>query len=100
MEAVEKGESRQEMHEIVKLHSVEAGKIVKNDALENDLLRRLADDERIPFNFDELQTMTEDLLQFTGRAVQQTEEFLEEVVYPLLQDNSRDFQPINASLQV
>jgi len=100
MEAVEKGESRQEIHEIVKLHSVEAGKIVKNDALENDLLRRLADDNRIPFNFDELQTMTEDLLQFTGRAVQQTEEFLEEVVYPLLQDNSRDFQPINASLQV
>ena len=100
MEAVEKGESRQEMHEIVKVHSVEAGKIVKNDALDNDLLRRLADDDRIPFNLDELQAMTEDLLQFTGRAVQQTEEFLEEVVYPLLQDNSRDFQPINASLQV
>ena len=100
MEAVEKGESRQEMHEIVKVHSVEAGKIVKNDALDNDLLRRLADDDRIPFNLDELQAMTEDLIQFTGRAVQQTEEFLEEVVYPLLKDNSRDFQPINASLQV
>ncbi len=100
MVAVEKGESRQEMHEIVKVHSVEAGKVVKNDALDNDLLRRLADDDRIPFNLDELQAMTEDLIQFTGRAVQQTEEFLEEVVYPLLKDNSRDFQPINASLQV
>jgi adenylosuccinate lyase len=100
MEAVKKGMSRQEMHELIKIHSVEAGKAVKNQALDNDLLDRLAADERIPFSADELHEMTSDLLQFTGRAVQQTEEFLQEVVYPLLEQNRGVYTPLKATLNV
>jgi adenylosuccinate lyase len=100
MEAVKKGMSRQEMHELIKIHSVEAGKAVKNQALDNDLLDRLAADERIPFSADELHEMTSDLLQFTGRAVQQTEEFLQEVVYPLLEQNRGAYTPLKATLNV
>ncbi len=100
MEAVEKGKSRQEMHEIVKVHSLAAGKIVKDEAGENDLLQRLGDDERIPFSHDELQSMTADFLQFTGRAEQQTEEFLNEIVYPLLEKNKDKIQTVDSTLSV
>ena len=100
MDAVEKGESRQEMHEVIKVHSVAAGKVVKDQAGENDLLRRLGDDDRIPFTANELQAITSDLLQFTGRAQQQTEEFLSEIVYPLLEENKDQMQAVDSTLNV
>ncbi|HID02041.1 MAG TPA: adenylosuccinate lyase, partial [Desulfobacterales bacterium] len=76
MEAVEKGESRQEMHEVVKEHSLAAGKVVKEEGLDNDLLKRLADDERIPFSYDALLELVGDYTQFTGRASAQTDEYI------------------------
>lgn len=100
MAAVARGQSRQLMHEIVKEHSVAAGKKVKIEAQENDLLERLARDERIPFSLDELQAMTSDLLQFTGRASQQTTEFLEEIVKPRLADYENTYTKMNARLTV
>ena len=100
MEAVEKGESRQEMHEVIKVHSIAAGKVVKDKAAENDLLHRLGEDDRIPFSHEELLALTEDLLQFTGRAEQQTEEFLNEIVNPLLEQNRERFQAVNSELNV
>ncbi|MCP3891313.1 MAG: adenylosuccinate lyase [Desulfobulbaceae bacterium] len=100
MEAVEKGESRQEMHEIVKEHSLAAGREVKELARENDLLERLANDNRIPFELNELQGMISDYSQFTGRASKQTEEFLQEVVSPLLDDNRNRMIDIDSSLNV
>ncbi len=100
MEAVAKGHSRQEMHELIKVHSVAAGAAVKNEALENDLLHRLGEDDRIPFTHEELLAMTDDLLPFTGRAVQQTEEFLNEIVHPLLDQNKERFRPLDATLSV
>ncbi len=100
MEAVERGKSRQEMHEVVKEHSVAAGKAVKEEGRENDLLVRLAEDERIPFSMEELQEMIGDYQQFTGRAAQQTEEFLAEVVAPVLQRYSDQIGEYDASLSV
>lgn len=100
MDAVEKGESRQEMHELIKVHSIAAGKVVKDQAGENDLLQRLGDDERIPFSHGELLEMTEDILQFTGRAAQQTEEFLSEIVHPLLEENKNSYQAVDSELSV
>jgi adenylosuccinate lyase len=100
MEAVAKGKSRQEMHEVVKIHSVAAGKVVKEEGKDNDLFERLADDDAIPFSLKELEEMTADLLQFTGRAQQQTEEFLQETVNPLLEKNKSYMETINSSLSV
>jgi adenylosuccinate lyase len=100
MEAVKRGESRQEMHEIVKEHSLAAGKIVKEQGKDNDLFVRLAGDDRIPFSLQELEAMISDYSQFTGRAKEQTEEFLQEVVYPLLEKNSGQMKKIDASLTV
>lgn len=100
MEAVEKGESRQHMHEVVKEHSIAAGKMVKDQGQENDLFERLAQDRRIPFDLGELNEMTRDLAQFTGRAEQQTTEFLNEIVYPILEANKSQMGKMDSSLQV
>src|SRR5210317_23811 len=54
MAGVEKGKSRQELHEIIKVHSLAAGKVVKEEGKENDLLERLANDPDIPFTANEL----------------------------------------------
>lgn len=84
MACVEKGESRQEMHELIKIHSVAAGKIVKEEGLDNDLLTRLGNDPSVPFSRDEILELIKDSNLFTGRAKEQTDEFLEEVVRPVL----------------
>ncbi len=84
MACVEKGKSRQEMHEVIKLHSVEAGKVVKEKGKDNDLLQRLAANESVPFSLEELEAMVGRGHDFIGRAEKQTEEFLEEVVQPKL----------------
>ena len=100
MKAVEKGQSRQHMHEVVKEHSIAAGKMVKDQGQENDLFARLAQDSRIPFDLGELNEMTRDLVQFTGRAEQQTTEFLNEIVYPILEENKSQMGKIDSSLHV
>ena len=100
MEAVEKGESRQEMHEIIKKHSLEAGRIVKEEGKENDLLDRLAEDIRIPFSRNDLNTLVGDYSQFTGRAEKQTEEYLNEIVKPLLEKKKGMKKEINYKLKV
>lgn len=100
MEAVAKGKSRQEMHEVIREHSFAAGRVVKEEGLDNDLLHRLAEDERIPFSLAELQAMVNDYHQFTGRARQQTEEFLAEVVSPLLRSNADCRGAVDATLSV
>jgi len=84
MEAVNRGMSRQDIHEIVKEHAVAAGRAVKEQGEDNDLMRRLADDDRVPFSFDELEEIIGDQSGFVGRAPEQTEEYLKETVYPLL----------------
>jgi len=100
MAAVEKGESRQEMHEVVKEHSFAAGRVVKDEGGGNDLLERLADDSRVPFSLAEINEMISDYNQFTGRAAEQTAEYLAEVVYPLLEANKSAMRKIDSTLSV
>jgi adenylosuccinate lyase len=100
MEAVEKGKSRQEMHEVVKEHSLAAGKVVKEQGQDNDLLERLAQDDRIPFSFDEIMALVGDYHQFTGRASAQTDEYIREVVAPLLAAREDQMGEVDSSLSV
>ncbi len=100
MEAVAQGESRQEMHEVVKEHSLAAGKVVKEEGLDNDLLQRLADDERIPFSLDQLMDLIGDYGQFVGRAPAQTDEYIREVVVPLLAAREDQMGVVDSSLSV
>jgi adenylosuccinate lyase len=100
MAAVEKGESRQDMHEVIKEHSFAAGKVVKEHGGENDLLIRLASDENIPFSLDEIEAIIGDFSQFTGMAAEQTEKYLTDTVVPLLKANRDSMTEIDSSLFV
>ncbi len=100
MAGVEKGRSRQELHEVIKMHSLAAGKAVKEDGSDNDLLQRLADDPDIPFTADELDSMIGDFQQFTGRAEQQTEEYLSACVKPRLKPYEEIIGMVDSELSV
>jgi adenylosuccinate lyase len=100
MAGVEKGKSRQELHEIIKMHSLAAGKIVKEEGKNNDLLQRLAADDNIPFTLSELETMISNFQQFTGRAKEQTEEYLNEIVIPRLNPYKSILGKVDAELSV
>ena len=73
---------------------------MKYQGLDNDLLQRLAEDRRIPFTLEELSALTDSTLQYTGRAPQQTEEFLSEIVYPLLAANKDLISSVESALNV
>ncbi len=80
MEAVAAGGDRQQLHERIRQHSQEAAAVVKQEGRPNDLLQRLADDEL--FAGVDLAGML-DASQFVGRAPEQVQQFLDEVVSPI-----------------
>jgi len=100
MACVERGKSRQEMHEIIRDHSVAAGLAVKQQGLKNDLLNRLAQDKRVPFEIDELTGLIENYTDFTGRAPEQTREFLDETVAHILDRYAHMIGDADSSLSV
>ena len=83
MEAVKRGGDRQSLHEKIRVHSMEAGKRVKVDGLNNDLIDRIANDEAFGMTKEEI-TETMKGENFVGRAPQQTAEFVEEHIRPIL----------------
>jgi len=89
MEAVKKGGNRQEMHEIIRVHSMEAGKRVKMEGKSNDLLERLAKDDRVPLSMEEIKSLLNPK-DFIGRASEQVEEFINEEVQPIIDKYSKD----------
>ena len=83
MDAVKRGGNRQELHERIRVHSMEAGRIVKEEGGENDLIQRIASDPA----FGVTEADLSDVLRperYVGRAPEQTQEFLDEVVRPKL----------------
>jgi len=84
MAAVEKGASRQEMHEVIREHSVEAARGVKLEGRPNDLIDRLAADPRLPLDKEALGAIACDATRFVGRAGEQVEAFLATAVRPEL----------------
>lgn len=100
MACVERGKSRQEMHEVIREHSVAAGLNVKMEGKSNDLLQRLASDSRIPFTLPELDALLGNYQQFTGRATMQTTEFIKEQVAPILERYKDMLGKVDATLKV
>lgn len=85
----EKGGDRQELHEAIRKHSVAAATVVKEQGGENDLLDRILADSVFGLTRAELDSIM-DVRQFVGCAKEQTEEYLSEVVRPLLEANGAD----------
>ena len=86
MDAVKAGGDRQELHEKIRSLSMEAGRRVKQEGLDNNLLELIAADPAFKLSLEELQAAM-DPRRYVGRAPQQTEEFLAEVVSPILEEN-------------
>ena len=86
MDAVQAGGDRQDLHEAIRQHSMEAGKQVKVEGKENDLLKRIAADPRFNLSLQQLESIMEPK-NFIGRASEQTVEFFTEWVDPILQSN-------------
>ncbi len=83
MEAVKRGGDRQELHERIRVHAMEAGRAVKEEGKPNDLLERIAADPAFHVELTALQAAMKPE-NFVGRAPQQTSAFLEGVIRPLL----------------
>ncbi len=98
MDAVKAGGDRQEMHEKIRQLSMEAGKHVKEDGGENNLLELIAADPAFHLSFEELQASM-DPKKYVGRAPRQVENYLNQVVRPLLEEN-KDIIGMEAEINV
>ncbi|HOQ01760.1 MAG TPA: adenylosuccinate lyase [Acetivibrio clariflavus] len=86
MEAVKRGGDRQELHERIRVHSMEAAKKVKAEGQRNDLIERIAQDPAFNLNIDEIRSVLEPK-NYIGRAPSQVVEFINEVVKSILEKN-------------
>ena len=86
MDAVKAGGDRQELHERIRELSMEAGRNVKVEGKDNNLLELIAADPSFNLTLEELKK-TMDPKKYVGRAPQQVEEFLDEVIRPVLEEN-------------
>ena len=89
MDAVKAGGDRQELHERIRTHSMAAAKTVKEEGKPNDLLHRIAEDSAFNISEEEISKIIKPE-NFTGRAEQQTLDFISEVIAPILRENSED----------
>ena len=86
MDAVKAGGDRQELHERIRVHSMAAGKVVKEEGKPNDLLDRIAADPAFNVTREDLDRVMKPE-NYVGRAPQQTEEYLRDVIRPILDEN-------------
>ena len=85
MDLVKKGGDRQEIHEKIRVHSIAAGKRVKEEGLDNDMLERICNDPTLDITMEELKAILIPS-KYIGRCVEQVERFLKNEVDPLLED--------------
>ncbi len=89
MESVKRGGDRQQLHEIIRVYSHEAAAKVKLEGKRNDLIDKIAADDRIPLTKEEILSEL-DPVKYIGRCVSQTEEFVRNVIEPILKKYSTD----------
>ena len=97
MYCVKKGGDRQSLHERIRQHSVAAAKAMKNDGKDNDLISRILEDTSFGITEEEMQSILQ-AGSFTGRAKEQTEEFLADVKELL--DENRDLLGADVKIPV
>ncbi len=98
MDAVKSGGNRQELHEKIRTYSMEAGAVVKKEGKPNDLVDRIAADPAFGKTKEELLEIMKPIL-YVGRAPEQTEEFVNEVIRPVL-DANKDVLGLTAEINV
>ena len=84
MDAVKRGGNRQDLHERIRIHSIEAGKHVKDLGLTNNLIDLLAADPLFGMSNEEISAHL-DPSRYIGRCPEQVTEFLQEQIHPILE---------------
>ena len=98
MDAVKKGGDRQDLHEKIRVCSMEAGKTVKMEGKENNLAELIAGDPAFGLTLEEINAVMKPE-NFVGRAPQQVEDFLKDYVEPVLEKN-KDLLGIEVEINV
>ena len=98
MDAVKAGSDRQELHERIRELSMEAGKTVKVEGKDNNLLELIAADPAFNLSLEDLQRSM-DPKKYIGRAKEQTERFVNTVVQPIL-DSHKELLGVKAEINV
>ncbi|MBP3818811.1 MAG: adenylosuccinate lyase [Butyrivibrio sp.] len=86
MDAVKAGGDRQELHEKIRQLSMEAGKTVKEEGKDNNLLELIAADPSFHLSLEDLEASMQPE-RYVGRSPKQTEDYINEVVKPILEEN-------------
>ena len=86
MSAVKKGGDRQQLHEKLRVHALAAAKRVKEEGLENDMIDRICADPAFHITKEEIAGVLKPI-HYVGRSVEQTEEFIRDVIGPILENN-------------
>ena len=89
MDAVKRGGDRQELHEKIRTLSMEAGRNVKERGLDNNLLELIAAEPSFGITIEELKKQM-DPSKYTGRSKEQVEDFLNDVIRPILDENKTE----------
>lgn len=98
MECVKTGGDRQELHEKIRVHSMEAARMVKEFGMDNDLIERIKNDD----SFKPVHSVIDSILDpinFIGRAKEQTVEYINEVINPILEQN-KDLLGVSGEVNV
>ena len=98
MDAVKRGGDRQELHERIRVHSMEAGRVIKQEGGENPLLELIAADPAFGISLEDLKALIRPE-NFVGRAPQQVDDFLREDVAPIL-EKYKDDGEVTAEINV
>ncbi|NFN17169.1 adenylosuccinate lyase [Clostridium botulinum] len=91
MEAVKRGQDRQELHEKIRVHSMAAAQRVKGEGLDNDLIERIISDDSFGLTKEEILSII-DAKKFVGRAPSQVVEFIDEYVNPIIESNEKSLK--------
>lgn len=97
MESVKRGGDRQALHEALRVHSHAAAAKVKLEGGKNDLIDRIAQDDLFPLTKEEIEAHL-DPAKYIGRSVSQVDEFLKDVIAPIL--SRYDGEEIKSELKV
>ena len=98
MDAVKLGGNRQELHEKIRELSMEAGKNVKVEGKDNNLLELIANSDDFPMGLEELEACM-DPAKYVGRSPRQVEVYLRDVIQPIL-DANKDILGVKAEINV
>jgi len=98
MEAVKRGGDRQELHEKIRVLSMQAAKRVKEEGLNNDLIERIINDNSFFMSKEEILSIM-DPVKFTGRSSGQVDDFVNNVIKPII-DKNKSSLGVNVSINV